>query len=188
MTTIASIKAQYVVLVPVAESSVPAGSVFLDSSNSNQMTFKGTNSVSEPVDTGGGGGTNYFIKSMVASGPIAVRRPLNKLSNGKVSDADASDLDNAQNICGYSLNPSASDGDLISVLCVGPNLADALLGLNFTTGDEIYLSDTGGYTNDTSNLSAGMDSIIKLGIADCPSGTASSIATDLIGFSDVVSR
>ena len=186
--TLASIKAQYVVLVPVAESAVPAGCLFLDSANANQMTVKGTDSIPATVNTGGGGGTNYFITSMIASGPIAIRRPLNKRADGKVSDAVATNSDNRQNICGYSLTPSASDGDVISVLCVGPNLADALVGLGFATGDEIYLSDAGGYTNTTSGLSAGIDSIIKLGVADCASGTASATATDLIGFSDVVSR
>lgn len=187
--TLASITAQYVVLVPTAAASVPPGCMFLDASNGNQPTIKGTNSSSEAIQTAGSAtGMNYFLKVMLAFGPIAANRPLSKGADGYVRDAEANAAANDQTFCGYSTNPSVNQGDPITVILPGPNLGNALVGLNFKTGDEIYLSDATGYTNDSSTLSASIDSIIKLGVADCGAGTASSIATDLIGFTSVIAR
>lgn len=179
--TIAAFKCQYVVLDPVAPGSVPVGALFLDSTNGNAATVKTTGGGLEPT---GSGATNLFVKQMVAGGAIAVNKPLSKRPDGKVVQGDADGV-NTKNQCGFSQSAASADGDLINVLCNGPNIVGALTGLGFASGDTIYMSQTGGYTNDGTSFTNNDDRIIKLGIADCAAGVASATATDLIAFTQV---
>jgi hypothetical protein len=64
-----------------------------------------------------------------------------------------------------------------------------LVGLGFAPGDEIFVGETtGGYVNDIAPFTGNNDSIIKIGVADCAAGTASSVATDLILIPHVIAR
>jgi len=61
-----------------------------------------------------------------------------------------------------------------------------LTGLGFTSGDIIYLSESGGYTNDGNSFTGGDDTVTKVGVASAPAGIASGTATDLIAISEVL--
>lgn len=178
------VKATFVQLIPVIPGIVPNGSLFLDSSNGNASTIKDTSGGTTVINSAEAA-TNLVTKVMQASAPIAANKPVSKRPDGKIEIAD-SNAPNGKAVIGITREAAVSADDLIAVLCVGANMVDAISGLGFTVGQELYVSDTGGYTNDPSTLS-GTDAIIKIGVADCSAGGASSIARDLILFPDVVS-
>lgn len=183
--TIGAFKALYLVLTPTNPLNVPSGSVFIDETNANAMSLKDTTgSVGQITSTTA---ANLFIKQMQATGIIVKHRPVSKMASGLVIAAD-SDLAGGQQVIGFALD-NANDGDLFNVLCTGPNLIDALTGLGYTPGQDIFLSEDGlGFTNDPNSFTGDNDSIIRVGIADCAAGTASSTATDLIAFAQVIVR
>jgi hypothetical protein len=178
-------RAKYVLLDSTTPSAVPNGAVFLDSTNANLTTVKNLSGVLIPLESGSS--TNIFIKQMQAGGAFTVNTALSKRPDGKVVAAD-SDGANTQNHIGFALSAASLDGDLVNVLCVGANIVGAVMGLGFIPGQDIYLGESGSYTNDPSSFSGTNDSIIKVGIADCSAGFASSTANDLIIFAEVVIR
>lgn len=182
----AGVRAPYVFLDPVAPAGVPNGALFLDSTNGNTPTVKGTGGNVDPISPVAT--SNILIKQMQAAGAIALNRPVSKRADGKIEFAD-SDSISGQNVVGFAQQVATADGDLINVLCVGANIVGAITGLGFTPGQEIYLSEDGlGYSNDPGSFTGNNDSIIKVGIADCAAGTASATASDLILFPEVVAR
>lgn len=183
--TIARFKATAVVLVPITPAQAPNGSVFLDSTNANALTTKSPGGVLTP--NLGGTPENIFIKQMEASGAISAKVPVAKLPTGKIVAAD-SDAAGGQEVIGFALSATLADGDLVMVVLVGANLEGALTGLGYAPGDEIFLSETGGYTNDPNSFTGNDDSIIRVGIADCAAGVASATVVDLIAFAEVIAR
>lgn len=179
---LAAVKANYVVLVPVDGSQVPNGCLYLDQNNGDAATIKGTGGGNSPVTSSS---SDFFTKQMIAGGAIAANRPISKRSDGKVIDADSDGVD-AQNFIGYSLQSAAGDGSPLNTLLAGPNLAGALVGLGFMTGEVIYLSESGGYTNDINSFTGANDTIVRVGVADCAASVASGTAVDLIGFTNVL--
>lgn len=177
----APIQVPYVILDPVPASQVPNGALFLDASNGNAATIKTTGGSDDVLNSS----DTFFIKSMIAGGAFVAGRPLSKRPDGKVVDADSDGID-TQNFIGYSRDISGGDGSTVSVLLAGANLIGVLTGLGFTTGDIIYLSETGGYTNDPGSFTGDDDTIVKLGIADSANGVASATAVDLIAITDVL--
>ena len=179
-------QASYLILEPTTPSSVPNNAVFIDSTNGNALSNKDSSGNLTPIG-GGSSGTNYFTKVMQTDALFSANVPLAKEPNGRVIEASAHAI-SSRNFIGYALQASTVVGQSITVLCVGPNLVGALTGLGFTPGDIILLSESGGYTNNSSTLSDS-DDFIQAGIADCPGGpTASSTATDLITFPEFVAR
>lgn len=177
-------KSKFINIVPSLPASVPNNTLFIDSSNSNQATFKdGSGNVGV---IGAVSASNIFIKQMQSSVVLAVNTPVAKLANGKIINAD-SDTVNGQVYIGITMGTAVVDG-LVSVLLVGANIAGALTGLGYTPGQEIFLGENGGFTNNVSTFTDGDDSIIRVGIADCTSGNASGTVTDLIAFTEVVAR
>jgi hypothetical protein len=124
---------------------------------------------------------------MQIDGPIAINRHVSKKSNGRIIQAD-SDNPDGQQVVGVALQAGATAGDLINVLCVGANLAGALTGLGFAPGEEIYLSEASGFTNNPNSFTGGDDTIMKVGVADCAAGVASGTAVDLISFPEIIAR
>jgi len=179
------VKANFVVLVPTVRALVPNGAIFLDAANGNASTIKSTSGTVDVINSSAAA-TNLVTKLMQAAAPMAVNTPVSKRADGQIQIADAN-APEGRDLIGVLLQASVNAGDIVSVLLVGANMQDAVSGLGFNVGDEIYVSDSGGYTNDPSSLT-GMDSIIKIGIADCSAGGASTTATDLILFPDVVSN
>lgn len=136
---------------------------------------------------GGGGGA----KAMIAGEAIAAGKPVSKrASDGKVVKAD-SDGSGTQNFIGISTTSAAGDGSAITVRLLGANVAGVLTGLGFVTGDEIFMDETAGaYTNGAGvdAFTGANDSILRLGMADCAAGSASTTAVDLIMFPEVITR
>jgi len=182
------ILAKYIVLQPTDPASIPNGSLALDATNSNTFTIK---------DSGGGvsvvsnNSENLLIKAMenLSGLSIAARRPVAKKTNGSVIDAD-SDGVGTQAIIGITLD-TINDGEVGNVLLLGPNAANAILGLGFIVGKAVYVSPNGGYTTNTADFTLDNDitndTIVRVGYADCPAGAASATATDLILFAGVES-
>lgn len=180
---IAAIKSSYVMLVPVNPDDVPNNCVFLDETQGNQVAIK-TNmgGVSNVV-----GAESLLFKPMITAQAISIHQPVGKLSNGKIVPAE-SDVP-GQTFIGFALTGGANDGDPVNVLLIGANIAYLLAGKGFTTGQTVYLSmNTGEYTNDPSTLADPINNVIKVGIADCLGGIASSVATDLITFVEKIAE
>lgn len=184
---LASIKVAYVELVPVHPSEVPAGAMFLDQTNEGKVAFKdsggGGGAISES-----GGGTNYFESAMIAGAAVRAKRPVAKRSDGKVVEADTDDVAGQSEI-GFSLTAAAGDGAAVTVLTHGPRLAQALALMGFTSGEYVYMAETPGeYLKeaDVASFTGNNDLIRIVGVADCPVGTASGTATDLIAIQRTV--
>lgn len=137
---------------------------------------------------GSGGGATAFEKQMRNSNgnTLPAGTPVSKQSDGTFKQAD-SDAVNGQKYVGI-LKVSTANNAYGAVILPGANIVGAVTGLGFTPGDEVYLSETGGLTNDPNSFTGGDDSIIRIGIADCTGGTATSTADDLIIFTEVVAR
>lgn len=179
---LAAIKSSYVLLVPVTPSEVPNNSVFLDSTQGNQMAIKSNAGVVSNLT----GVDNLMLKQMVIGQAITIHQPVAKLSSGKIVPAE-SDVA-GESFIGYAQSGGTNDGDLINVLLIGSNVMNAIAGKGFTTGQTIYIdTETGEYTNDPARLSNPINQVIKVGIADCAASIASSTATDLISFVEKIS-
>lgn len=181
------IKSKFLEIEASDPADIPPNSLFIDSTNNNQATFKnsgGTSSVVGAVST-----SNLFIKQMQADQVIAINDPLAKKSNGRVIKSDTDLSADSQKYIGIALQAAANVGDFINVLLIGTNLANALLGMGFVPGEYIFLGENGGFTNDAgvSGFSGSNDSVIRVGIADCAPGTASGVATDLIAITQIIS-
>lgn len=127
------------------------------------------------------GGESYFLKKMIAGGAIASGRPVAKQSAGFIVEADSDDV-NAMSFVGYAQEAAAGFGSEIMVMLAGANLAGAVVGLGFVPGEDIYLSENGGYTNNANSFTGNNDMLMRVGIADCAANEASATAVDLIAF------
>jgi hypothetical protein len=180
----AALSANYIMLIPTLPSSVPANAFFADSSNGGAHSIKSQSGEVVPVT--GSSSENLLIKRIKISAPVAQYRPVALLADGTVVEAD-SDAIGAKKYIGSALEPGFNAGDFISVLLVGPNMTGALVGAGFTSGDEIFISHNGGFTNDTNSFNS-QDDIIRAGFAHCASGLSDSVATDLIMFGEIITR
>ena len=179
-----SLKGLFLVLEPTVSTNVPNGSVFINAANGNTLSSRDNNGNVFPlVPTTA---ENMFLKQMQVVGPIAINVPVSKRPDGKIEAGD-SDSEFGQRICGYSLQAATMADELITVLCIGANIPNALAGLGYGPGQDVFLSEDGGYTN-TDNFTGSNDSIIKVGMADCAAGAANTTATDLIAITEVLLR
>ena len=177
------VKVNFIQMIPTAPNLVPNGSYFLDSSNGNAATIKDVGGSTVALQNPA---ASLTIKQMQAAAPIPNRATVSKRPDGKIEIADA-DNANGQQVIGVALSAATAVDELINVLLVGANLTGALTGLGFTPGDEVYISNTGGYTNDPNTI-ANPDLLIKIGIADNAAGVANATVVDLILFPEVVSE
>jgi hypothetical protein len=137
----------------------------------------------------GSSSVDRFVKEMENGSGVTIPAltPISKLSDGTIVAGD-SDSANGQNFIGFTLVEIA-DGARGNCLLSGPNVEGAVSGLGFAPGDEIFLYETTGQlTNNPDSFTGNDDSIIKLGIADCAGGVASSTANDLILHTEVIIR
>jgi hypothetical protein len=142
----------------------------------------------DEVDIKGVPGQTKNIKLMINNtlDTILAGTPVSKSSNGSIVPA-ASDTAQGQRFIGITLDPILPTHSG-RVHLVGNNIPNILSAYGFSTGDEVFIDEYNGYTNDVRTFSGNNDSIIKVGVADCPEGSASSVATDLIMFVEVISR
>ena len=177
-------KSQYLIVGPLPQGDVPNNSLFADSTNLDAFSIRDSSGTVSVLATSSGG--NPFIKTMQSDGVFSVNMPVVKLPNGRVVLAD-SNSSTAGSFCGYALVASTAPGQAITILCCGNNIAGALTDLGFAPGDLIYINENGGYTNDPSTFTGDNDTIVRVGIADCPGGAVGSpVATDLIAFHEFV--
>lgn len=144
----------------------------------------------EPSIISGASADTLFTKSKQNTSGVTIA--LNSLvalkNDGGIVAAD-SDAANGQIVIGIATEEILA-GAYGGVRLFAPNIADALTGLGFTVGQELYLSQSGGggFTADLASLTDNNDSVISVGYADCTSGTTGTVATDLIAFNSVVMR
>lgn len=184
MPTYAKLRTDAVVLNPVA-SVTENNSLYSDSGNGNSFTNKTDAGTPAPI-----GSESSSLRKQMQSGQAAVIPagvPIAKLPNGKIVAADSDDA-NGQQICGISVDAFPGINVLGIVQLLGPNVPGVLTGLGFVPGEEIFLGESGGYTNDPGAFTGGNDSIIRIGLADCAPGAASATVVDLILFPEVVAR
>lgn len=184
MPVYAKIRTDVVIMEPISGALVGHdNAMFIDSDNSNTLSNKQSN-VTTAVSSG-----SLFMKQMQSGlvGFIPAKTPVSKLSNGKITPATANQIAN-QEFIGITIDSFAGLDSLGTVLLVGPNASGAITGLGFAPGEDVYVSPTGGYTNDSNTLTAELNSFIRVGKADCGAGTASAIATDLVLFPQVMAK
>lgn len=147
------------------------------------LVYNGSQWVNQPPASGA-----TLLKTMqnLSGSTIPAGAPVAKLANGGIIAAD-SDGATTQNFVGIAVAAIVNNAQG-QVAVTGQNIAGAITGLGFAPGQEIYLSQSGGYTNDIESFTDDDDSIIKIGIADCSAGAASATATDIIMFPEVLIR
>jgi hypothetical protein len=178
MPTYAKIRSSALVLPSSYPAANPLGSVFIDGTSLNALTFRDYAGADAPIISGSFTSTEIFTKRKknLTGSPIPTNTMVALKADGSICLAE-SDVPANANAYGTSQEIIA-DGDYGSVLTIGPNSPSILDGLGFTTGDIIYLGDTpGSLTNDLGSI---IGEVKVVGIADCPTDTQSSVATDLI--------
>jgi hypothetical protein len=155
----------------------PLGSIYVNGTNMNALTYRDFTSADTPLISGVLATSEIFIKRKqnLSGFLIPVDSAVSILPNGSITSADS--VGGATNVIGTSLEPipNASYG---AILLIGPSSVNILDGLGFTAGDMIYLGSTpGSLTNDLESI---VGTAKMIGIADCPSDTQSGVATDLI--------
>lgn len=128
------------------------------------------------------------VKSMRNDSGVTIpaNKPVSKKSDGSIIVAD-SDSPFGQHPIGFTTS-AISDGQFGDVFLLGNNISGLMTGLGFAPGDEIYLSENAGFTNDPNSFTNNDDSLIRLGIADCADGVVSGSATDLITMPNIIYR
>ncbi len=175
---------------PMDASTVPNADAFHDIGSQARRVREGhfrnvyANTLNEKTDVG----DIKQIKVMVNANSATVLKgtPVAQTSSG-FRAADTDDVLKKKYI-GITMEDIVFPGTG-RVLLGGKNVPAVLTGLGFAPGDDIYVGQTpGSYTNNIAAFSGFDDDIIRIGIADSAEGTASALATDLIMFTDVVSR
>lgn len=185
MTTYAKFRTDAVVFNPIDPTGLPNNTMYTDSTDSNLLKTKDNSGSLSPVS----GSSSLFNKVMQSGHDdiIPVGVPVSKTADGKIIPAD-SDAVGAQEPIGISMVAFPAFGDVGVIHLFAPNVTGVLTGMGFLPGQEIFLGETGGYTNNPNSFTGDNDSIIRIGIADCSSGTASAVATDLIINTQVILR
>lgn len=179
MTVYGKFKTTHLVLEPTPASTAPVGSLFNDSSNSNALTNRTTGGSISPIGSTSSADILIKMKKNMTGSAIPAARRVALRSDGTIALADSDNLTANLDI-GMSLDEIADEG-FGRVLLNGANAAGAISGLGFLAGQNVYLSKTPGMlTNSTTGFNPSTDTIMRVGIADCAAGVASSAATDLI--------
>lgn len=178
MPVYAKVRGTSLVLPSTYPSAQPLGTLYVDGTNLNMLTFRTMAGADLPIF--GGSMTSSEVLNKRKRNSTLVTIPVDKTvavkTDGSICLADSDDPD-AVNVIGTTkeaILPSTYG----VVQLIGPSAPNLLDGLGFNTGDIIYLGDTpGALTNDLGSI---VGAVKVVGIADCPSDDASSIATDLI--------
>jgi hypothetical protein len=183
MPLYAKVRTDAVIFNPSAVSEMPNNSLFVDQSTGILKTKSSTGIVTDLT-----GSANIFAKEMQSAAAIRVGKPVSKRSDGRIEEAE-SDSIHGQMPIGFATVAFSGPNQIGTVFLVGPNLSGLVTGMGFAPGEEIYIGETsGGLTNSIANFSGNDDSYIRLGIADCTAGIASSTANDLILSMQIIAR
>jgi len=182
----ASIKTGSVTFIPQNPSSVPLGCIYMDKTSSNVLTTKTTGGTDQPVGTTSSSDIFIKLKTNTSGVSIPANTRVSLKSDGGICLSDSDDP-NARQSIGMALE-SIAPAATGKVLLDGPNAVGAVAGMGFTPGRSILLSRTPGMlTADLSIFDPAQDVIMKVGIADCSTGTALGTASDLIMVTEVIS-
>jgi len=143
------------------------------------------------VDAGSGGSggtpTSPFEKNMLnnTGSGIVAGTPVAKKPDGGIVPSKSDDA-TAKNYIGITKEAIANNA-YGAVLMAWPNAVGVLNGLGFSTGANVYMSEVSGeFANAPGDFNDNNDRLVKVGIADCASDSASATATDLIMFTQVI--
>jgi hypothetical protein len=115
---------------------------------------------------------------------IDAGKPVSKKADGTIVQADSDSTDGQRFVGIAAVNiPHNTIG---TVYLVGQNIPGVITGFGFAPGDDVFVSESGEYTNDPNSFSGGNDTITRIGIADCVAGTASPVAVDIITFAEIM--
>jgi len=158
----------------------PDGSFDIAAASNRVRTGFFKNVVLDQLTITGGLGPMIIVKAKTNGDAVTLTagKPASLYADGKLYKAD-SDSAQGQRSVGILLDTiaPAAQGH---ILLFGYNLPGVLTGLGFSPGDEVYISETGTYVNNSSGFTGGDDTIARIGWADCADATASGTATDLI--------
>jgi hypothetical protein len=178
MPVYAKVRGNSLVLPTTYPGANPLGSLYVDGTNLNALTFRTMAGEDWPIFSGHLTTAEVLHKRKLNStlSAIPVDKTVAVKLDGSICLADSDDPD-AVNVIGVTkeLIPAGSYG---LVQLIGPSAPNVLDGLGFSTGDIIYLGDTPGAL--TNSLGAIVGAVKVVGIADCPTDDATSVATDLI--------
>lgn len=187
MTVYAKIRSGALVFDPMMPAGVPAGAIYMDSTNGNALTTKSTGGTHTPIGSTSSADILIKHKKNMTGVTIVAGKRIALKTDGTMCLAD-SDNPVAMIDIGMALD-TVDHNNFGRVLLNGANAAGALTGLGYASGDSVYLSKTpGALTNSATGFDPATDTIMRVGTADCASNTASAAATDLIMTIEVYSR
>jgi hypothetical protein len=137
-----------------------------------------TNAVVGQLSLTTGIGLCSLLKLKMAGTNITAGEIVSLYSDGKVYPGAAAAMTGRREI-GIAVQ-AISSGSYGLILLFGPTTPGVLTSLGFTPGEEVFISDTGSYTNGSTGISGSGDTIARVGWADCAPGIVSGTATDLI--------
>jgi hypothetical protein len=179
MTVYGKIKTTAIILEPTTPGSMPPGSIFNDSTNSNAFTNKTSAGTISPI--GATSSADYLVKykKNMSGSTLPAYKRVALHADGTIVLADS---DNPTAMLDIGMTLDAVDHNTFGrILLNSANAPGALTGLGFAVGDHIFLSKTpGALTNNAGAFDPNTDTIMRVGIADCATNTAGATATDLI--------
>lgn len=176
---VAQFKTSCVVLDPIAGAAAPANSIYSDSDNAGAFTNKSQGG--EDTAVGAGSSSDAFAKlaKNTSGSTIPAGTAVSKsTADGSIVPAD-SDAAQGQQVIGIT-SAGIANGAFGIINLVGRNIPGCLSGQGFTVGQDIYISQTAGFTNDPSQFSGSGETVTLIGIADCADNVLSTTATDLV--------
>jgi len=156
----------------------PLGSLYVDGTNLNELTFRTLAGADLPIFGGAPTSSEVLNKHKLNStlSTILVDKTIAVKTDGTICLADSDDP-LATNVIGVTKEAILS-GEYGTIQLIGPSAPNVIDGMGFATGELIYLGNTpGSLTNDLGSV---VGAVKVVGIADCASDDASAIATDLI--------
>lgn len=185
MSSYAKIRTDAVLFNPINPAGLENNSLLADFNDNNLLKTKDNSGNLQLIQSP----LTLFTKVMQSGfvGTILAGTPVSKTSSGKIIPAD-SDAIGGQEPIGITLVIFNALDDIGTIHLFAPNVQGVLSLLGFVPGEEIFLGEAGGYTNNPNAFTGDNDSIIRIGIADCPSGTASVLATDLLINTQIILR
>jgi len=115
---------------------------------------------------------------------IDTGKPVSKKSDGTIVQADSDSVD-GQIFVGIAA-ANIPNNTIGTVWLVGQNIPGVISGYGFAPGDDVFVSESGEYTNDPASFTGANDTITRIGIADCAAGVASPVAVDIITFAEIM--
>ena len=178
MPTYARVRGTSLVLPSTYPAANPLGSIYVDGTNLNALTFRTLSGVDLPIFSGTLTTAEVLHKRKLNStlATIAVDKTVAVKTDGTICLADSDDPA-AVNVIGITKEAILA-GEYGLVQLVGPSAPNVVDGLGFNTGDIIYLGDTPGSL--TNNIGSIVGVVRVVGIADCPDSDATGVATDLV--------